>query len=44
VDRYGLITVKMCRYSVPVRFIDRKVTVTLTGEELAGLPLVAWRL
>ncbi|SNX88445.1 transposase [Streptomyces sp. TLI_55] len=34
VDRYGMITVKMCRYSVPVRFIDRKVTVTLTCEEL----------
>ncbi|WP_435865382.1 Mu transposase domain-containing protein [Streptomyces malaysiensis] len=34
VDRYGLITVKMCRYSVPVRFIDRKVTVTLTCDEL----------
>jgi Mu transposase-like protein len=33
VDRYGMITVKMCRFSVPVRFIDRKVTVTLTGEE-----------
>ncbi|MFM9552586.1 IS21 family transposase [Streptomyces caniscabiei] len=34
VDRYGLITVKMCRYSVPVRFIDRKVTVTLTCDDL----------
>ncbi|GAA0689033.1 hypothetical protein GCM10009548_70830 [Streptomyces malaysiensis subsp. malaysiensis] len=34
VDRYGLITMKMCRYSVPVRFIDRKVTVTLTCDEL----------
>ncbi len=34
IDRYGLITVKMCRYSVPVRFIDRKVTVTLTCDEL----------
>lgn len=35
VDRYSMITVKMCRYSVPVRFIDRKVTVTLTCDELA---------
>lgn len=35
VDRYGMVTVKMCRYSVPVRFIDRKVTVTLTCDELA---------
>ncbi|MFF3160051.1 hypothetical protein ACFVRE_42855, partial [Streptomyces sp. NPDC057910] len=34
VDRYGMITVKMCRYSVPVRFIDRKVTVTLTCDDL----------
>lgn len=34
VDRYGMVTVKMCRYSVPVRFIDRKVTVTLTSDEL----------
>ncbi|WP_420802705.1 Mu transposase domain-containing protein [Streptomyces cavernae] len=33
-DRYGMITVKMCRYSVPVRFIDRKVTVTLTCDDL----------
>jgi hypothetical protein len=32
VDRYGRITVKMCSYSVPVRFIDRKVTVRLTGD------------
>ncbi|WP_280908686.1 IS21 family transposase [Streptomyces sp. SAI-117] len=34
VDRYGMITVKMCRYSVPVRYIDRKVTVTLTCDDL----------
>ncbi|MFE3526889.1 IS21 family transposase [Streptomyces sp. NPDC059161] len=34
VDRYGMITVKMCRYSVLVRFIDRKVTVTLTCDDL----------
>ncbi|APY84478.1 hypothetical protein DCW30_04470 [Streptomyces alfalfae] len=34
VDRYGMITVRMCRYSVPVRFIDRKVTVTLTCDDL----------
>ncbi|MER6274670.1 IS21 family transposase [Streptomyces sp900105755] len=34
VDRYGMVTVKMCRYSVPVRFIDRKVTVTLTCDDL----------
>ncbi|MER7181526.1 hypothetical protein ABT404_18915 [Streptomyces hyaluromycini] len=34
VDRHGVITVKMCRYSVPVRFIDRKVTVTLTCDDL----------
>ncbi|MER5717547.1 IS21 family transposase [Streptomyces sp. NPDC002132] len=34
VDRYGMITVKRCRYSVPVRFIDRKVTVTVTCDEL----------
>lgn len=34
VDRYGMITVKMCRYSVLVRFIDRKVVVTLTCDEL----------
>jgi hypothetical protein len=26
-DRYSRITVKVCSYSVPVRFIDRKVTV-----------------
>ncbi|WP_043687272.1 IS21 family transposase [Streptomyces xylophagus] len=34
VDRYGMVTVKMCRYSVPVRFIDRKVTVTLTCDDV----------
>ncbi|MGA5454821.1 Mu transposase domain-containing protein, partial [Streptomyces umbrinus] len=34
VDRYSRITVKMCSYSVPVRFIDRKVTVRLTGDAL----------
>ncbi|APY84575.1 hypothetical protein A7J05_01245 [Streptomyces alfalfae] len=34
VDRDGLITVKMCRYSVPVRYIDRKVTATLTCDDL----------
>ncbi|MGC9543994.1 IS21 family transposase [Streptomyces sp. UG1] len=34
VDRYSRITVKMCSYSVPVRFIDRKVTVHLTGDTL----------
>ena len=34
VDRYSRITVKMCSYSVPVRFIDRKVTVHLTGDML----------
>jgi transposase len=34
VDRYGMITVKMCRYSVPVRLIDRNVTVRLTGDAL----------
>ncbi|WP_323184156.1 Mu transposase domain-containing protein [Streptomyces canus] len=34
VDRCGRITVKMCSYSVPVRFIDRKVTVHLTGDML----------
>ncbi len=34
VDRYGMITVKMCRYSVPVRFVDRQVTVTLTCDDL----------
>ncbi|MEU4172809.1 hypothetical protein AB0F46_38735 [Streptomyces sp. NPDC026665] len=34
VDRYGMVTVKMCRYSVPVRFIDRKVIVTLTCDDL----------
>ncbi|MGX9890528.1 Mu transposase domain-containing protein [Streptomyces sp. NPDC002276] len=34
VDRYGMTTVKKCRYSVPVRFIDRKVTVTLTCDDL----------
>ncbi|MFF4549349.1 hypothetical protein ACFY1J_34825 [Streptomyces sp. NPDC001406] len=28
------ITVKMCSYSVPVRFIDRKVTAHLTGDTL----------
>jgi hypothetical protein len=44
VDRYGLITVKMCRCSVLVRFIDRMVTVTLTCGDLTvydgrrGLP------
>lgn len=32
VDRYSRITVKMCTYSVPVRYIDRKVTVHLTGD------------
>ncbi|MEV0227135.1 hypothetical protein [Streptomyces sp. NPDC050704] len=36
VDRYGVITVKMCRYSVPVRFIDRRVTVTLTCDDMAA--------
>ncbi|MFJ8637486.1 IS21 family transposase [Streptomyces sp. NPDC093568] len=34
VDRYSRITVKMCSYSVPVRFIDHKVTVHLTGDML----------
>ncbi|MDX2546864.1 Mu transposase domain-containing protein [Streptomyces sp. WI04-05B] len=34
VDRYSRITVKMCSYSVPVQFIDRKVTVHLTGDTL----------
>ncbi|MGW3291894.1 Mu transposase domain-containing protein [Streptomyces sp. NPDC001002] len=34
VDRYGMITVKMCRYSFPVRFIDRKVTIALTCDDL----------
>ncbi|WP_427925258.1 IS21 family transposase [Streptomyces sp. cg40] len=34
VDRYSRITVRMCSYSVPVRFIDRKVTVHLTGDTL----------
>ncbi|MFJ9566062.1 IS21 family transposase [Streptomyces fuscichromogenes] len=34
VDRYSRITVKMCSYSVPVRFIDRKVAVHLTGDML----------
>ncbi|XKK60584.1 IS21 family transposase [Streptomyces sp. ARC32] len=34
VDRYSRITVKMCSYSVPARFIDRKVTVHLTGDRL----------
>jgi len=29
-----MITVKMCRYSVPVRFIHRKVTVRLTCDDL----------
>ncbi|AVH54702.1 hypothetical protein C4B68_01450 [Streptomyces dengpaensis] len=29
-----MITVKMRRYSVPVRFIDRKVTITLTCDGL----------
>jgi hypothetical protein len=29
-DRYGMTTVKMCRYSVPVRFIDCKVVVAPT--------------
>ncbi|MCX5554443.1 hypothetical protein [Streptomyces sp. NBC_00038] len=33
-DRYSRITVMMCSYSVPVRFIDRKVTVHLTGDTL----------
>lgn len=34
VDRYSLITVKMCRYSVPVHLIGRKVHVVLHPEEL----------
>lgn len=34
VDRYSRITVKMCSYSVPARFIDRKVTVHLAGDTL----------
>ncbi|MFH9249406.1 Mu transposase domain-containing protein [Streptomyces lydicus] len=34
VDRYSRITVKMCSYSVPVRFIDRNVTVHLTSDTL----------
>lgn len=33
-DRYSRITVNMCSYSVPVRFIDCKVTVHLTGDTL----------
>lgn len=38
VDRYGMITVKMCRYSVPVRFIDRHVTVTFTCHDRGAEP------
>ncbi|WP_412566699.1 Mu transposase domain-containing protein [Streptomyces europaeiscabiei] len=34
VDRYSRITVRMCSYSVPARFIDRKVAVHLTGDTL----------
>ncbi|HEY8986069.1 MAG TPA: hypothetical protein VIU15_41655 [Streptomyces sp.] len=37
VDRYSRITVKMCSYSVSVRFIDRKVIVHLTGDTLVVL-------
>jgi hypothetical protein len=34
VDRYGMITVRMCRYSVPARFIGRRVRVVLRSTEL----------
>jgi hypothetical protein len=34
VDRYGLVTVRMNRYSVPVRLIGRKVRVLLSASEL----------
>ncbi|MDX3617328.1 Mu transposase domain-containing protein [Streptomyces europaeiscabiei] len=34
VDRYSRVTVRMCSYSVPARFIDRKVAVHLTGDTL----------
>ncbi|MFJ3882926.1 IS21 family transposase [Streptomyces sp. NPDC090077] len=34
VDRYSMITVKMCRYSVPARFIGHKIRVVLRSTEL----------
>ncbi|MFF1746202.1 IS21 family transposase [Streptomyces mirabilis] len=34
VDRYAMITVKMCRYSVPARFIGHKIRVVLRSTEL----------
>ncbi len=36
VDRYALITVRMCRYSVPARFIGRKVWVVLRSTDLVA--------
>lgn len=44
VDRYGLVTVRMNRYSVPVRLIGRQVRVLLSASELEiydGRTLVA---
>ncbi|MFG2785743.1 IS21 family transposase [Streptomyces prunicolor] len=34
VDRYAMITVKMCRYSVPARFIGHQVRVVLQAAEV----------
>ncbi|WP_333738243.1 IS21 family transposase [Streptomyces sp. IBSBF 2806] len=34
VDRYGMVAVRVCRYSVPVRFIGRKVRVMLRSSEV----------
>ncbi|MEU6375465.1 hypothetical protein [Streptomyces sp. NPDC046909] len=34
VDRYGMIAVRVCRYSVPARFIGRTVRVMLRSSEL----------
>ncbi|MGW8768542.1 Mu transposase domain-containing protein [Streptomyces sp. NPDC055815] len=34
VDRYGMVAVRVCRYSVPARFIGRTVRVVLRSSDL----------